>query len=636
MAAETSPVSVINETLADVAPPPEAQVPPDWREVDVDFDQMTAKYNDERIRRLQRAGLENYHHVVDTNLSILPEMVGDPFAKPVIRDPVTEESDIAIIGGGVGGVLMACRLVKAGFQNIKIVEKAGDFGGTWYWNRYPGVQIDIESYIYMPMLEDTGYVPVRKYSYGNEIYEYLCSLARQFGLYDKVLFQTGCREVRWDEATLRWHMKTTRDDLITSKFLVSACGPFDNPKFPGIVGVETFKGKQMHTSRWDYDYSGGDTEGNLTKLADKRVGIIGTGATGVQVTPHLGRWAKELYIFQRTPASVDMRNNRPTDKDTFLKQPAGWQRERMDNFAAICTGHKVERDLVDDGWTSALQTLTGWYGQGKTGHHESLTPEETAKGLQLADYKKMESLRKRVDQIVKDPKTAEALKPYFNQFCKRPCFHDDYLPTFNRPSVTLVDTRGQGVDRITEKGIVANSKEYELDCIVYATGFEYNSDWTLRHSVNIYGVDAQGISEKWSDGPLTLHGWATNGFPNCFIVNSAQNAGFPNYHNSLIDQAAHLVYIMTKVKNENIERFEVTAEAEQTWMEEIYRKSKDRTEYLLACTPGYYNDEGAVSKKTARNNPYGGNSMDFLRIARNWRSAGGLPGLSVRYASAAT
>jgi cyclohexanone monooxygenase len=485
----------------------------------------------------------------------------------------------------------------------------------------------------MPMLEDTGYVPKRKYSYGNEIYEYLGTLARRFGLYDKVLFQTGCREVRWDEATLRWHMKTTRDDLLKSKFLISSCGPFDNPKFPGIHGIETFKGKQMHTSRWDYDYSGGDTEGNLTKLADKRVGIIGTGATGIQVTPHLGRWAKELYVFQRTPASVDIRNNRPTDKDTFSKQPTGWQRERMDNFAAICAGKRVENDLVNDGWTSALQILPGWFGQTKTGYNESLTPEETARGMQIADYKKMESLRKRVEQIVKDPKTAEALKPYFNQFCKRPCFHDEYLPTFNRPSVTLVDTLGQGVDRITEKGIVANGREYELDCIVYATGFEYNTDWKLRHNLNIYGVDGQGLSEKWSDGPLTLHGWATNGFPNFFLVNSAQNSGFPNYHHSLDDQASHLAYIMTKVKKENIDRFEVTVEAEQAWMEEIYRKSKDRTEYLLNCTPGYYNDEGAVGKKTARNNPYGGNPMDFLGITRKWRSAGGMPGLSVRYAS---
>lgn len=500
-----------------------------------------------------------------------------------------------------------------------------------YWNRYPGIQIDIESYIYMPMLEDTGYIPKRKYAYGNEIYQYLGSLARRFGLYDKVLFQTGCREMRWDESTLRWNVKTTRDDHLTAKFLVSACGPFDNPKFPGIPGIESFKGKQMHTSRWDYDYSGGDTEGHLTNLADKRVGIIGTGATGIQITPHLGKWSKELYVFQRTPASIDLRNNRLTDNEYFAKLESGWQRERMDNFAAICTGKEVDVDLVNDGWTAALQILAGWFGQSKTGYAESKTPEETAKGLQMADYKKMESLRKRVDQIVKDPETADALKPYFNQFCKRPCFHDDYLPTFNRPSVTLVDTKGQGVDRITEKGIVSGGKEYELDCIVYATGFEYNSDWKLRHNLNIYGVACQDFSEKWSDGPLTLHGWATNGFPNLYIVNSAQNSGFPNYHHSLDDQASHLVYMMSKAKKDNIERFEVTLEAEKEWMEEIYRKSKDRTEYLLSCTPGYYNDEGQVGKKTARNNPYGGNPMDFLKIVRDWRAADDLSGLSVQY-----
>lgn len=482
------------------------------------------------------------------------------------------------------------------------------------------------------MLEDTGYIPKRKYAYGNEIYQYLRSLARQFGLYDKVLFQTGCGEMRWDESTLRWNVETTRDDHLTAKFLVSACGPFDNPKFPGIPGIESFKGKQMHTSRWDYDYSGGDTEGNLTKLGDKRVGIIGTGATGIQITPHLGRWAKKLYVFQRTPSSIDIRNNRSTDMEYFEKLPSGWQRERMDNFAAICTGHPVDKDLVNDGWTAALQALTGWFGQSKTGHAASQTPEETARAMQMADFKKMESVRKRVDQIVKDPAAADALKPYFNQFCKRPCFHDEYLPTFNRPSVTLVDTNGQGVDRITEKGIIAGGKEFELDCIVYATGFEYNSDWKLRHNLNMYGVDGQDFSAKWADGPLTLHGWGTNGFPNCFIVNSAQNSGLPNYHHSLDDQAAHLVYIMSKAKKDNIERFEVTLEGEQTWMDEVLRVSKDRSEYLLSCTPGYYNDEGAVGAKTARNNPYGGGPLDFLRITHNWRSADKLQGLSVRHA----
>ncbi|KAH7088005.1 phenylacetone monooxygenase [Paraphoma chrysanthemicola] len=596
---------------------------------------MTARYTHERTKRFKKAGMEQYHHVVGSKSSVLPDLVQDQFVEPGFkRDPVTEEHDIVIAGGGVGGIIMACRLVKAGFKNIKIIERGGDFGGVWYWNRYPGIQIDIESYIYMPMLEDTGYIPTRKYAYGNEIFQYLCTLARHFGLYDKVLFQTGVRAMRWNESTLRWNVETTRDDLISAKFLVSAVGPFNIPKFPGIPGIELFKGKSMHTSRWDYEYTGGDTEGNLTKLSDKRVGIIGTGATSIQVTPHLGKWAKELYVFQRTPSSIDLRNNQPTDIEHFKSLPAGWQRERMDNFAAICTGHAVKQDLVNDGWTESLQALTGWFGQSKTGHTSSATPEETAKALQMADYMKTESIRKRVDQIVKDPVAANALKPYFNLFCKRPCFHDDYLPTFNRPSVTMVDTNGQGVDRVTEKGIVVGDKEYELDCIIYATGFEFNTDWKIRNDLNMYGVDGQDFNEKYSDGPITLHGWGTNGFPNCFIVNSSQNAGFPNYHQSLDDQAAHLVHIFSKVRDENIERFEVTKEAEQAWLDEIIRISKDRTAFLLTCTPGYYNDEGAPGEKTARNSPYGGNPATFLQIAKDWRDENKLEGVSVRYASA--
>ncbi|KAH6976551.1 phenylacetone monooxygenase [Ilyonectria sp. MPI-CAGE-AT-0026] len=601
--------------------------PPDWRTIDIDYDNMVAKYREERDKRTQKRGIGQYHHAHN---SPLQPMTDDPFVEPGFkRDPVEVEHDIVIAGGGVGGLVMASRLVKAGFKNILIIEKGGNFGGVWYWNRYPGIQIDIESYIYLPLLEDLGYTPKRKYAYGQEISDYLRSVGKHFGLYEKALFQTEVSEMRWDEDTLRWTVTTSHGDKISAKWIVPATGPFDNPKFPGIPGIENFKGHQFHSSRWDYRYTGGDTEGNLTELKDKRVGIIGTGATGIQIIPHLGKWSKELYVFQRTPSSIDIRMNRLTDTKWYESQAPGWQRVRMDNFAALCSGITVDEDLVNDGWTASLQHLTGWFGQSKTGHQqvEVINTEETAKLLQLADFKKMESIRRRVDQIVKDPTTADALKPYFNQFCKRPCFHDEYLSTYNRPSVTLVDTLGQGVQAITEDGIRANGKEYKLDCIIYATGFEYNSDWKVRHHADIIGTNGLSLTEKWKDGPVTLHGWAVHGFPNCFFVSSAQTAGIPNYQHSLDDQATHLVHIMSNVKDNGIARFEVNPKAEAEWVEHVVKVGKDRAEYLATCTPGYYNDEGQVTAKTIQNNPYGGGVSTFLDIVRNWRETGTMEGI---------
>lgn len=496
-----------------------------------------------------------------------------------------------------------------------------------YWNRYPGIQIDIESYIYMPLLEATGYCPTMKYSPGEEIQRYLSLIAKKYDLYSKSLLQTEAQDMRWNEVSKTWDISTTRGDKITAKWLIPATGPFDTPKFPGIPGIETFKGKQFHTSRWDYDYTGGDSRGNLTKLVDKRVGIIGTGATAVQIMPHLGAWSGELFVFQRTPSSIDIRGNKPTDEEWFKSQPSGWQRTRMDNFAAIVTGDPTEGDLVNDGWTKTVTQLGGWFGTGGDG-----TAESEEKRLQTNDYRKMESIRMRIGQVVKDPKTAEALKPYFNAFCKRPCFHDDYLPTFNRKNVTLVDTSGKGVDCITERGIVANGKEYELDVIIYSTGFEFSTDWKQRHHhANVFGNDGKNISDEWHEGPVTYHGWSVRGFPNAFFISPSQTSGLPNYGHSLEDQTSHLLYLMDKCKRDGIDRLECSAEAQEKWVAEVIEKGKGRHKFLNFCTPGYYNDEGKVGDFTSKHSPYGGSPTGFLEMVRRWRKADTLEGLEVHH-----
>src|SRR4029079_5735015 len=344
----------------------------------------------------------------------------------------------------VGGVCHGSRLRQAGVDDIRIVEKGGDFGGTWYWNRYPGAACDVESYIYLPLLEEIGYVPREKYSQAAEILAHSQAIGRHFDLYRNACFQTEVTEMRWDDSDGRWIVRTNRGDALRARFICMASGPLHRPKLPGVPGVGSFAGHTFHTSRWDYDYTGGDSEGGLTKLADKVVGIIGTGATAVQCVPHLGAGAQELVVFQRTPCAIDVRNNRPTDPEWAASLEPGWQQRRMENFNNLVTGIPEPEDLVGDGWTDIIGKLLLQLRQADA---TDTSPEGLAKTVELADFDKMESIRARVDTIVADPNTADALKPWYRQFCKRPCFHDDYLDTYNRSNVTLVDTDGKGVDR---------------------------------------------------------------------------------------------------------------------------------------------------------------------------------------------
>ena len=421
-------------------------------EMGVEPREMKAQYLAERDKRLRGDGNEQYVEVV----AEFSRYVDDPYVEPgFTREPVFDDVEFAIIGGGFGGLLMGARLREAGYESLRIVEKAGDVGGTWYWNRYPGAMCDVESYVYLPLLEELGYIPKHKYSFAPEILEHSQNIARHYDLYDNALFQTGVTELRWDEPTARWIISTDRGDRFTAQWVAMANGPLNRPKLPGIPGVNEFQGHTFHTSRWDYEYTGGDSTGNLDKLADKRVGIIGTGATAIQCIPHLGAAAKELYVFQRTPSSVDVRNNAETDPEWAASLTPGWQQRRTDNFNILVSGGDVEEDLVKDGWTDIFRSVTGTAAKQVSRQvGRRLTGHERAELMELADYRKMTQVRNRVDEIVEDGDTAEKLKPWYRQFCKRPCFHDEYLPTFNLPNVHLVDTDGQGVERLTEHGVV--------------------------------------------------------------------------------------------------------------------------------------------------------------------------------------
>lgn len=479
----------------------------------------------------------------------------------------------------------------------------------------------------MPLQEELGYVAKEKYSRGPELLLHAQNIARKYGLYEKVIFRTEVQTFRWNDEAEVWDIETHRHDKIRGQWIIPASGPLSTPKFPGIPGIEEFQGKSFHTCRWDYDYTKGDHYGNLTGLADKRVGIIGTGATAVQVIPRVAESAKHLYVFQRTPSSIDVRNNRPTDPEWAKTLTSGWQQKRMNNFNTIVSGQYAKEDLVDDAWTEILRTVAGGFGSGSEG--DKLTPEELAAKMQLADFKKMESIRARVDTLVKDPEAAAALKPWYNQFCKRPCFHDEYLQTFNRPNVTLIDTHGRGVEAITKKGVVVDGKETELDCVIYATGFEWQTEWSQRTGTQIYGRKGLSITEKWADGVSTFHGWGINGFPNCLLVSIAQSGSTPNYTHNVNDMSRHFAYIITSCRNRGIKVVEPKPDAEAEWVEEIIKVGAPRREFLKMCTPGYFNEEGKMTDKVTRSNPYGGGGIMYLDILTKWRSSDKLEGLAV-------
>jgi cation diffusion facilitator CzcD-associated flavoprotein CzcO len=599
-------------------------------ELDFDPDAIREKYREERDKRIRDDGNEQYVEVV----AEFSNYVDDPYVEPGSgdREPVFDHVDVAVIGGGFGGLLTGARLREAGFDSIRLIEKAGDVGGTWYWNRYPGAMCDVESYVYLPLLEELGYIPKHKYSFAPEILEHSRAIARHFDLYRDALFQTGVTELRWDEDAARWIISTDRGDRMTAQFVAMANGPLSRPKLPGIPGINEFEGYTFHTSRWDYGYTGGDSYGNLTGLADKRVGIIGTGATAIQCVPHLAESAKELYVFQRTPSSVDVRNNRETDPDWAASLEPGWQRRRMQNFSTLVSGGHADEDLVADGWTDIFRSVTGIAALEQAGDlGRRLTPEEMAELTELADMRKMEQVRARARATVEDPAVAEKLQPWYRQFCKRPCFHDEYLPAFNRPNVHLVDTDGRGVEQLTRNGVVVDGTEYELDCLIFATGFEVGTTYTRRAGYDIIGRDGMTLSEKWSEGLRTLHGLQTNGFPNCFFLGFTQTAVTVSVPHALDEQSRHIAFVLDQVRSRGARVVEATFEGEQAWCEEMRSKARLGVRFYEACTPGYYNNEGKLGNPNGFfAGMYGGGPDAFFRILDEWRSEPGLPGVELR------
>jgi cyclohexanone monooxygenase len=584
---------------------------------------LRERYRRERAKRLRPDGNAQYTEIAGRYAAYLD----DPYVPVVDRAPLTDEVTVALIGGGLAGLVAGARLKEAGIEDVRILEKGGDVGGTWYWNRYPGAQCDVESYVYLPLLEETSYVPTEKYARAPEILEHCRRIARHFDLYDHSCLSTEVTKVEWDPSHRRWAIHTSRGDRMSARFLIMGNGPLHRPKLPGIAGIETFAGRSFHTSRWDYQYTGGDSNGNLHKLVDKTVGIIGTGATAVQVVPNVAASAAQLYVFQRTPSSIDVRGNRPTDPAWSASLEPGWQRKRLENFTTLTSGGLAEVDLVMDGWTDIIGRLVRRL-------HDAGTSEVSAGGLasamEMADFEKMEQIRSRVDEIVTDADTAEALKPWYRQFCKRPCFHDEYLQAFNRPNVVLVDTDGRGVDRITEAGVVVGDREYELDCLIYATGFEVGTDYTRRSGYDVVGARGVSLSQHWAGGIRSVHGMHVHGFPNMFILGHTQGGFTVNYPHLLDEASRHMAHIVRHAVDHDVAELEATDEAETQWLQTLAESARDIRSFQEQCTPGYYNNEGQLGEGGFLGNSYGRGPLAFFQLMADWRAAGDFAGLELR------
>ena len=599
---------------------------------EIDRDALRTKYRKERDKRLRADGNEQYVEVT----GVFEHYVEDPYVEAAEREPLNDEVTFAFIGGGFAGLVTAAKLRDAGVDDIRIIEKGGDFGGTWYWNRYPGAQCDTAAFVYLPLLEETGHMPTEKYTHGPEILDHSRRIGRHYDLYGRAVFSTEVTSLTWDDAASRWIIRTNRGDEMRARFVSMGTGPLHRPKLPGLPGIETFGGHSFHTSRWDYDYTGGDPSGApLTGLADKRVGIIGTGATAVQCIPHLARAAKELYVFQRTPSSIDIRNNHDIDPDWFHDLDPGWQAKWLMNFTTLQTGGFAEEDLVMDGWTDITKRIRDKV----MASGSEFTRETFIKAYEDSDDEKMTEIRERVDALVTDASTAEALKPWYRQLCKRPCFHDQYLDAYNEPGTRLIDTDGKGVERIDETGIWASGEHFELDCIIYASGFEVGTEMVRRSGFETIGRDGVTLTERWEDGMQSLHGIHVHGFPNLFMVTLGQAANLiSNVPHNYLESGLTIASIVRHALDVDAEQgsevtVEVTPEAEAAWIERLEAGAVARITQMPDCTPGYYNNEGQPieGRRAVLNSmafPEG--PVGYFHYIDEWRSSGDFDGLEFR------
>ncbi len=530
------------------------------------YEQIKKKFAEERDLRLSYRPEGTAQYTSDLSGELAKYEI-DPYGgeiKP--REPINDTVECLFIGGGFSALLTSARLRECGVESIRIVERGADVGGTWYWNRYPGAACDVVAYDYLPLLDEMGYVPTRHYAQGPEIFGHCRAIARKYNLYELAVFQTTVTSTTWDEDEKMWNIGTDRGDRLKARFVICANGTLSKPKLSKISGMESFKGHSFHTSRWDYNY----TKADLSGLADKVVGIIGTGASAVQAIPRLGAAAKELYVFQRTPSSIDIKDDWETDQKWAAKLHPGWQAKRRAEA-------RQEPELTEK----------------QKAELAAMSPEEKVRRQENANINYMMRIHKRIEEIVEDKATAEALKPWYMFMCKRPCFDNYYLPTYNRPNVHLVDTHGKGITEITAKGPVFEGKQYEVDVLIYATGFEVQKTGIYNQIKGEHGLD---LNDKYRDGIRTLLGIHTHGFPNLFIMGGYQASFQFNLTDMLQSQGDHIAACIDYTRRHGYDSIDVTPEAEEWWVQEVI-EHRGKTTRNQDCTPGYYNFEGEFQRR---------------------------------------
>lgn len=593
-----------------------------------DIPALRERYRLERDKRLRSDGQRQYQPTTDDTTHSYDE---DPHVPVTPRDPIVEELDVVVLGAGFAGILASYHLTKAGVTNFRNIDHAGDFGGVWYWNRYPGIQCDNDAYCYLPLLEETGFMPSKKFADGAEIQGYIKQIAQTFGFHDRALFHTLITSLQWDETIQRWRVGTSRGDEFRARFVIMGCGVLNMPKLPAIEGIDRYKGKIFHTARWDYAYTGGSYDRPvLDKLADKRVAIIGTGATSIQAVPHLARHAKHLYVIQRTPSTVDERPNPATDSAWAAALEPGWQAARQANFhrAAMEFFAPGEADLICDIWTEIARNLNaqleaeGW---------PQLSPEAIMAKREVIDYQVMERLRARVDEMVEDKETAEALKPWYRFLCKRPLSSNDYYAAFNQPNVTLIDVADtRGLETLTETGFVANGVEYEIDALICASGFEVTSELKRRWGIDVVeGRNGESIYDHWADGPKTLHGTMTHGFPNQFFIGYIQGGLNASVTEQFGRQAQHIAYVISATMTRGGAVVEATRAAQDAYVRHFEEVEYDISAFQQECTPSYFTNEGQVKAPWALFRSYGPGWGAFQAMLEAWRAKGDLEGMTV-------
>ncbi len=596
---------------------------------DADIAALRAKYYAERDKRLNSKGGAQYINDGPGDLHDLYNH--DPHMPVQPREAIVEDLDVAVLGAGFSGVMAGYYLAKEGITNFRNIDHAGDFGGVWYWNRYPGIQCDNESYCYLPLLEETGFMPSRRFAPGPEIMGYIRLIAEKNGFADRAVFHTLITSLTWDDGIQRWHVKTDRGDDFRARFVIMGQGVLNMPKLPGISGIAKFKGKMFHTSRWEYDYTGGSCENPvLDKLKDKKVAIVGTGATAIQAVPFLADYAKELYVVQRTPSCVDSRPNPPTDQEWLKSLKPGWQKARIENFQRFSNEVPLpgEEDLVCDFWTEINRNLAAWNAVEPI---PGMTMEQFMARREVADYQVMERFRRRVDMFVEDKEVAEKLKAYYRFLCKRPLSSDTYYPAFNRPNVHLIDTSNTlGLEEITEKGFKQDGAEYEVDCIIFASGFEVSSELEKRWGFEaVTGRDGKSLYDYWREGPRTFQGSMAHGFPNMFFTGYIQGALNGSVTEFFGKQCLHAAWIAAETLRQGKHVAEPTAEAEAAYCKHFAEVEVDTSAFQAECTPSYFSNEGQKNAPWQLFRAYGLGWNVFQKMLSDWRADGKMEGLEL-------